>query len=57
VLPLDAANASSFLLDNGPIAQSTKVHGEASDRFELPAGTYTFTAILKQPKEVAEAKR
>jgi hypothetical protein len=40
-------NASSFLLDGLPLAENKKLHAEDADRFELPAGSYNFTARVK----------
>jgi alpha-L-rhamnosidase len=47
VLPIDASNASSFTLDGVPISKSTKVHSDSRGAYILPAGAYSFKAVVK----------
>ena len=47
VLPIDATNASTFLLDGAPIAQSRRVLAEGDRSYRLLSGTYSFSVSLK----------
>jgi alpha-L-rhamnosidase len=49
-------NASSYLLDGAPLADSKKLHVTDTDTFELPAGSYTFTTTLNKPQNLAANK-
>ena len=58
VLSTAATNASSFQLEGVALDQSTRVHaGAATGEFTLPAGSYTFTATLKQVPQIASTAR
>jgi alpha-L-rhamnosidase len=46
LLPVDATNASGYLLDGIPVASSPKVHAEGANTYRIPAGTYTFHASV-----------
>jgi len=48
VLSPHATNAASFHLKGVPLERS-ELHTDSSGRFELPAGSYTFTATLTSP--------
>jgi alpha-L-rhamnosidase len=53
-----ATNATDFLLDGAPLEQSLKAHAAGpTGEYTLPAGTYTFSARLKKPTEIASAAR
>jgi alpha-L-rhamnosidase len=55
VLPLDAINVESLLLDGLPLTESKKLTAEEGNRFRLPAGSYIFTATLAAPPTPAAA--
>jgi alpha-L-rhamnosidase len=55
MLPVDSSNAMGFLLDGVPLAKSAKLHMTGPGEFELPAGTYKFTATLKAGVRIGSA--
>lgn len=46
-LPVDASNGSSFTLDGLPLSKSNKVHLDGGGFYILPAGSYSFKAVIK----------
>jgi hypothetical protein len=55
MLPVDSSNATGFLLDGVPLAKSAKLHMTGPGEFELPAGSYKFTATLKAGVRIGSA--
>jgi alpha-L-rhamnosidase len=55
MLPVDSSNATGFLLDGVPLAKSVKLHMTGPGEFELPAGSYKFTATLKAGVRIGSA--
>jgi alpha-L-rhamnosidase len=47
VLPVAASNASSFTIDGLKLSKSSKVHSDGGDIYTMPAGTYSFKAVVK----------
>jgi alpha-L-rhamnosidase len=47
ILPVDATNASAFILDGTPIAQSGRVLAEGVRSYRLPSGNYSFNVSLE----------
>jgi len=55
MLAVDRSNAMGFLLDGVPLAKSAKLHMTGPGEFELPAGSYKFTATLKAGVRIGSA--